>query len=159
MLELVYRWHLTLILTMSIVFVFCLISIIVKCEVNVVLTHYFHTIIKMFKKIIVCVLEFFYIFTCVIFKIKACGYSELWSNTRYDISFQFPSSRNSARILKENTSTLYHYRYNYFCVCGILCTWMVKFSPGTDRSISKTDWRPIQPCILVHVDATKFFNI
>lgn len=117
-----------------------------------------HTIIKMFKKIIVCVLEFLYIVTCVIFKIKACGYSELWSNTRYDISFQFPSSRNPARILKENTSTIYHYRYNYFCVCGIVCTWMVKFSPGTDRSISKTDWRPIQPCLLVHVDATKFFN-
>lgn len=97
-----------------------------------------HTIIKLFKKIIVCVLEFFYIVTCVIFKIKACGYSELWSNTRYDISFQFPSSINPARILKENTSTIYHDRYNCFCVCGILCTWMVKFSPGTDRSISKT---------------------
>lgn len=35
-----------------------------------------HTIIKIFKKIIVCVLEFFNIVTCVIFKIKACGYSE-----------------------------------------------------------------------------------
>lgn len=117
-----------------------------------------HTIIKLFKKIIVCVLEFFYIVTCVIFKIKACGYSEFWSNARYDISFQIPSSRNPARILKENTSTIYHYIYNYFCVCGILCTWMVKFSPGTDRSISKTDWRPIQPCLLVHVDATKFYQ-
>lgn len=36
-----------------------------------------HTVIKMLKKIIVCVLEFFYIVTCVIFKIKACGNSEL----------------------------------------------------------------------------------
>lgn len=36
-----------------------------------------YIIIKMFKKIIVCVLEFFYIVMCVIFKIKVRGYSEL----------------------------------------------------------------------------------